>query len=193
MTRVSRFILVRHGESEGNRDRLFTHTPDVPLTGTGREQARAAAALIAGRYQPTRLVASPFLRAWQTAEVLAEVLQLTVETDPAFREQSFGRLAGEPYEALLVDPTYHSTPRWEWRPPGGESLLDVLARVSPAFEQLAQAGDGRDIVLVSHGGVMLALWAYLAGGWEDARMTPNGGIVVVEHHNGTFRPPCSIS
>ena len=192
MTRVGRFVLVRHGESEGNRDRVFTHTPDVSLTGTGREQARAAAALIAGRYKPTRLVASPFVRAQQTAQIIAEVLQLTVETESAFREQSFGRLAGEPYDALLVDPTYHCTPRWEWRAPGGESLLDVYARVAPAFEQLAKAGDGQDIVLVSHGGVMLALSAYLTGSWETAAITPNAGIVVVEHKNGTFQRPCSI-
>ncbi len=185
-------ILVRHGESEGNRDRTFTQTPNVPLTAHGREQAHTAAAQIAAGYAPSRIVASPFRRAQQTAEIIAAALGLAVETEPAFCEQSFGTFAGQPYEAVLADASYHATPRWHWQPVGGESLLDVYQRVSPAFDRLAKTGGGQDIVIVSHGGVMLALWAHVIGGWEDAVLAPNAGIVVVPHHNGTFQPPTLI-
>jgi probable phosphoglycerate mutase len=185
----TRLLLVRHGESEGNRDRTFTQNPEVPLTAFGREQARAAAHRMARRYHPSRIIASPFARARQTAEIIAEVFRLTVEFEAAFREQSFGVFAGEPYDALLSDAAYHEGPRWNWRPQGGESLIDVYERVVPAFDRVAQAAPGEDLIIVSHGGVMVTLCAYISGSWEGVAVTPNAGIVVVEHHGGRYTPP----
>ena len=186
-TGTGRLILVRHGESEGNRDRTFTSDPDVPLTPTGHEQARATAARIASGFTPARVVASPFARARQTAEIIAETLGLTVEIEAALREQSFGTFAGRPYDVLLDDPSYQTAPRMHWRPPEGESLADVYTRVVPAFERIAGAHAGCDVVIVSHGGVMLALCAYVAGSWDGTSITPNAGVVVVEHRDGVYR------
>jgi broad specificity phosphatase PhoE len=191
-SRPARLILVRHGESEGNRDRTFTQNPDVPLTSLGCEQARAAAHRMAKHYRLGRVIASPFARARQTAEIIAGVLGLTVELEAAFREQSFGVFAGQPYEALLGDAAYHEGPRWHWRPQGGESLTDVYARVVPAFDRIASATQGQDVVIVSHGGVMVTLCAYLTGSWEGVSVTPNAGIVVVEHQGGRYTPPVPL-
>jgi probable phosphoglycerate mutase len=190
---TGRVILVRHGESEGNRDRTFTQNPRVPLTAHGREQARTAGVRIAQRYKPTRVVASPYLRAWQTAEVIAEVLGLHVEAEADLREQSFGVFAGQPYDALLSDAAYHEGPRWDWRPQGGESLTDVYRRVVPVFEHITAESAGRDIVVVSHGGVMLALCAYVTGSWDGVSVTPNAGVVVVEHRAGRYSAPLMLA
>lgn len=189
----SRLILVRHGESEGNRDRTFTRNPEVPLTAQGEAQARAAAARIAEAYAPARLVASPYTRARQTAEIIAARFRLSVEIEAALREQSFGSYAGRPYDALFEDDTYHTTPRTHWRPPGGESLLEVYARVVPAFERIARSNPDDDIVIVSHGGVMLALCAYASGSWEDITVTPNAGVVVIECRDGGCTPPVALA
>jgi 2,3-bisphosphoglycerate-dependent phosphoglycerate mutase len=183
----TRLILVRHGESEGNRDRTFTQSSDVPLTALGREQAQNAAQWIAQRYQPARVVASPFARARQTAEIIGAVCQVVVETVADLREQSFGVFAGQPYTALVNDAAYHDGPRWQWRPAGGESLLDVHARVVPAIERVVREASGCDTVVVSHGGVMLALCAYVNGSWDDLSVTPNAGIVIVEYVGGRCR------
>jgi broad specificity phosphatase PhoE len=190
---VGRVILVRHGESEGNRDRTFTQNPQVPLTAHGREQAHAAGLRIAQRYRPTRIVASPYLRAWQTAGLIAEVLRLRVEAEADLREQSFGVFAGQPYDALLSDAAYHEGPRWDWRPQGGESLTDVYRRVVPVFEHVAAESSGRDVVVVSHGGVMLALCAFVTGSWDGVTVTPNAGIVVVEHRAGRYSTPLMLA
>jgi len=190
---IGRLILVRHGESEGNRTRTFTQNPRVPLTAYGREQARAAGLQIAKRYKPTRIVASPYLRAWQTAEVIAEVLGLGVQAVPDLREQSFGVFAGQPYDALLSDAAYQDGPRWDWRPQGGESLADVYGRVVPVFERITGESGGRDVVIVSHGGVMLALCAYVTGSWDGVTLTPNAGIVVVEHRAGRYSAPLTLA
>ena len=190
--RPTRLLLVSHGESEGNRDRTFTQNPDVPLTPFGREQARAAAHRLAKGYRPSRIVASPFTRARQTADIIAAVLGLSVELDAAFREQSFGIFAGQPYEALLTDAAYHEGPRWNWRPQGGESLADVYERVVPAFDRVARGANGQDVVIVSHGGVMVTLCAYVCGSWEGVTVTPNAGVVVVERHDGRYTPPVAL-
>lgn len=185
----TRLLLVRHGESEGNRDRTFTQNPDVPLTPFGREQARAAAHRMATRYRPSRIIASPFARARQTAEIIAETLGLSVEFDVAFREQSFGIFAGQPYDALISDAAYHDGPRWNWRPEAGESLIDVYERVVPAFERVTRTAHGQDIIIVSHGGVMLTLCAYVTGSWDGVAVTPNAAVVVVEHRGDHYSSP----
>jgi broad specificity phosphatase PhoE len=186
---TARLILVRHGESEGNRDRTFTQHAEVPITPLGREQAAAAAVRVARRFAPAQIIASPFARARQTAEIIARSFGLPVEVDPAFREQSFGLFAGQRYEALLADASYHEGPRWEWRPPGGESLVDVYNRVVPAFEQVARRGLGRDTIIVSHGGVMLALSAFVTGSWDGLTVAPNAGVLLVEYRAGAYAAP----
>jgi probable phosphoglycerate mutase len=108
------------------------------------------------------------------------------------REQSFGTFAGRPYAALLTDAAYHEGPRWQWRPHGGESLTDVRERVVPALERIARASVERDVVLVSHGGVMLALCAFVTGTWEGLSVTPNAGVVVIERHQDRYGPPVPI-
>lgn len=188
-----RLILVRHGESEGNRDRKFTQHVDVALTDTGREQARAAGETIARLFKPSRIFASPYARARHTAEIIGEVVGLPVETEPDLREQSFGVFAGQPYESLLSDAAYHDGPRWSWRPTEGESLIDVYERAVPALERIARAWIGHDVIVVSHGGVMLALCAFFGGGdWEKQTVAPNAGIVVVEHTGDTYSLPVRI-
>lgn len=183
----ARLILVRHGESEGNRNRTFTQSPEVPITELGRRQAAEAAEKIMARFRPQRLISSPYARARQTAEVIAACLQLPIEHHDEFREQSFGIFAGKPYESLLGDAAYHEGPRWAWRPPGGESLEDVAQRVVPAALRVAENSRGTETVIVSHGGVMLALSAYANGGWEGLSVPQNGGIVVLDYVAGSLQ------
>ena len=190
---VGRLIFVRHGESEGNRDRCFTHSTEVPLTDRGREQARAAAQEIRARFAPTRVIASPFARARETGEIIAAALALPIDIEPAVRVQHLGRLMGQPYDSVLKDPTFDPARRWEWRPPGGESLMEVQSRVVPALDRLARRHAGHEIVVVAHAGVMMATWAHLTGSWESVPRIPNAGIVVVEHDDGAYCAPiCHI-
>jgi probable phosphoglycerate mutase len=190
---ASRIVLIRHAESEGNRDRVFTRTPEVPITEAGRAQARAAAAWIAARYTPVAVVSSPFARARQTADILAEVLGLAVHVEHDLRERSYGALAGEPYGAVRACPDYDPQRYWLWRPPGGgETLVQVAARAGAALDRTARAYDGSDVVVVSHGAVMHALWRHVTGEWSRARVARNAGIVVVEHEAGVYRGAAAI-
>lgn len=190
----SRLVLIRHAESEGNRDRVFTRTPDVPITDTGRMQARAAGAWIVANFAPVAIVSSPFARARQTADILADVLALPVRVEEDLRERSYGTLAGEPYAAVRSCPDYDPARYWLWRPPGGgETLVQVAARAGAVLDRVARTCDATDVVVVSHGAVMHALWWHVTGEWSRARVARNAGIVVVEHEAGTYRDATAIA
>jgi len=183
-----RLILIRHGESVGNRDRLFTTSPDALLTDLGRQQAQQAAGLIARLFKPEMVVASPYARARETGEIIAREFGLEVEFEAGLHEQSYGHLAGKAYELVFEDPGYDPERPWLYRPPGGETREEVRTRVAPVFERIAATYE-RELVIVSHGGVMQALWAHITGSWEEAHLPPNAGIVLVEYVGGRFSPP----
>jgi probable phosphoglycerate mutase len=184
---MARLILIRHGESEGNRDRVFTRTPAVPLTERGREQVRAAGEWIGARYAPRRIVASPFVRARQTAEELAAILAVPIEIEHDLRERSYGELAGEPYTVLQTRTDFDPGAYWLWRPPGGETLVEVAARAGAVLDRLVQRAPEDDIVVVSHGATMMSLWWHVTGAWREGRVARNAGIVVAEHREGGWR------
>jgi probable phosphoglycerate mutase len=181
---VGRLVLIRHGESEGNRERRFTRTPEVPLTPEGLEQARAAGRWIAGRFAPVRIVSSPFRRALQTSAALAETLSLPVDVEHDLREMSYGDLAGEPYE--VGRGIRGASAYWDWRPPNGETLVEVLARAGAALDRVVTTAPEHDVVVVSHGGVMRALWRHVTGDWQSGSVVRNAGIILVEHREGSY-------
>ncbi|HVN88978.1 MAG TPA: histidine phosphatase family protein [Candidatus Binataceae bacterium] len=191
--RRGRFIMVRHGESEGNRDRRFTITTETPLTELGREQARNAGRRIARLFKPEIIVSSPFARARQTSDLINEHLGLPIEIVHDLHERDLGCLKGQSYDSLRelvrTDPTYDPADGWSWKPEGGESYEDVRQRVIVAIEDLRQRYAGREIVIVSHGGVMLSVWAHIVGAWHGAHLPPNCGIVLVEHDATRLHSP----
>jgi len=185
----TRFILVRHGESVGNRERKFTTSHLSPLTDVGREQATTVARWIADRFKPDLVVVSPYLRARQTGAIIAELFGAEIEVEDDLRERHMGILAGQPYPNVTTDPTFDRNRFWLWRPAGGENFEEVRARAGRVLDRLAQTYRGRELVVVSHGGVMTALWAHATGSWGDLRVPPNCGIIVTEHHQGRYKPP----
>jgi probable phosphoglycerate mutase len=181
---MGKLILVRHGESQANQRRVFAED-DTPLTDLGRRQARQVAENIAARFQPALVVSSEFLRAEQTARILAERFHAPLEIVPALHERDFGSLKGLAYEAFaeLVtgDPAYDPRRPWHWTPPGGESAETVQTRVIAALETLRARHPHGNILVVCHGVVMLAAWAHLTGSWDGAEIPDNCAVVEIDH------------
>ncbi len=194
---MGKLIMVRHGESEGNRDRRFTISPEVPLTELGRQQAREAAQRIAKRFAPERIISSPYRRARQTSDIIASELGLPIEVVHDLHERDLGVLKGESYDLLRdlagQDSGYDPKRGWLWRPEGGESYEDVRRRVSVAIDEIRWRYPDQELVVVSHGGVMLSMWAHLTGVWEDAHLPSNCGIVLIEHEPDRLHPPKIIT
>jgi probable phosphoglycerate mutase len=183
-------LLVRHGESSGNRVRMFAADPvALPLTELGYAQARSAAHCISGLFNASLVITSPFLRAQETAKVIADVLETPLKIEPQLYERDVGVYRGRSYDSLAQAPDFRTDRPWAWRPEGGESYEDVMERVSPILDRLTRQHADSDVVVVSHGGVMMTLWAYLTGSWDSAYAPPNCGIVQVQHGPRGYMPP----
>jgi uncharacterized phosphatase len=142
--------LVRHGETEWNRQRRIQGLTDIPLNDTGREQARLTGMLLTRR-PITRVVSSPLGRARETAQIIADELGLgEPELRDAFVERNYG--AAEGLDFHEIDVRYPS----DAEVPGREPREDVAARVIPALQALAAEYTGEAIVVVSHGGAIRA-------------------------------------
>jgi broad specificity phosphatase PhoE len=190
---TGKFIMVRHGESEGNRERRFTVSSEVGLTELGVCQAQEAARRIRQLFKPQIVVSSPFRRARQTSEIIAGELNLGIETVYELHERDLGCLKGHSYDDLrtlvLKDPSYDPARGWSWKPEGGESYEDVRERVMVAVGRLLHRYPREEIVIVSHGGVMLSVWAHIIGQWHGAHLPPNCGIVLIEHDGNRMQIP----
>lgn len=159
MLRPSVFVVIRHGQTDANRDGIISGRLEAQLTAAGRDTARA----LARRSWPAavRIFASPQQRAQETARLAFPDHQISRHDD--LRERDWGRLEGRPVAEL---PPRQSTP------PDGESWEGMLARVAGAVAACQdQAGDALP-VLVAHSGVIRAL-RYLAFGEMDGPSAAN--------------------
>ena len=159
-------VLVRHGESTWNDLRLVQGQNDEALlTERGRAQARAVGNALR-RQEFDAILSSDLSRALETAEILAELLELPVETSPALRERSFGLFEGRPLKELtpsrsgieggrVVDDLAH--------PEEGESLRELLERSGQLIEALRISRPNERLLLVTHGGTIRAIRAFCAG------------------------------
>lgn len=156
--------LLRHGQSTWNVEgRLQGQTLHVPLTDMGREQAAAAADLLASR-TIAGVWCSDQLRAIETARAVAGRHRLTPHQTPLLREQSLGNLEGRLTSELAPEPVPEGVDISEVAWGGGESLQQVHARMRVLVEELSVAFDpGAEVVLVSHGDTLRVLLALLDG------------------------------
>ena len=169
---MSTLLMVRHGESIANLALRYTWHDHEPLTELGHRQARDTGRRLAEQYQPAHLYCSRFRRARQTADGIAAEVGLPVVEIDGIQERCFGELRGKPwadYREVVV--ALKMEELWHQRAPGGESLVDVAARVAPVVSGLADRHPGEQVIVVSHGGVMAALRAWIAG-TQAARPAP---------------------
>lgn len=159
-------IIVRHGQSEGNRDQVFTGHSASPLTELGRRQAEATADRLAPRGVDA-IYASDLPRAMQTAEPLVQRTGAPFFTDAAIRERNIGDLTGKTFTEIQTEmpEVWQALMAREpaFRPPGGESSVDLRARVGAFLDGLwSRHGEGR-VVLVSHGIAINQMLYHLLG------------------------------
>ena len=168
--RVRRLVMLRHGQTEFNAGSRMQGQLDTELSDLGRDQAVAAAEVLAKR-QPLLIVSSDLRRALDTAVVLGERSGLPVEVDTRLRETHLGDWQGMTHlEVDVAAPGARLAWRNDatWAPHGGESRVDVAQRGMPLVAELFadQTEWGTDeperpVVLVAHGGLIAALTAAL--------------------------------
>ena len=144
-----KFYVARHGETAWNKENRICGRTELPLNARGHEQAELLAGKLAN-VPIDRIIASPMLRARQTAAAVSEKLGIPVQTDPRLIEQDYGI-----YEGLdRNNPGFLNNKRqFASRYPGGESMMDVAYRVYALIEELKQKYPKENVLLVCHGGV----------------------------------------
>jgi probable phosphoglycerate mutase len=159
---------IRHGLTDWNADGRLQGGRDVPLNARGRSQAACCSGILrdlfacAGRAAADYgYVSSPLVRARETMDILRAALDLdpaAYRVDARLAEISFGEWEGLTYQDVLArDPDIvaaRENDKWGFRPPGGETYVEVAERIAAWHETL-----DRDTVVTAHGGTARALTA----------------------------------
>jgi probable phosphoglycerate mutase len=161
---------IRHGETSWNAEGRLQGVQDIALNDLGRRQAAHAGSILAdlftqdGRDKSSlTFVASPLIRARATMELVRDSLQLPRDgyaLDDRLREIGYGQWEGSTLpEMQLRDPDLYArrqTEKWSVSPPGGESYIEVQARMQDWYASVTA-----DTVAVAHGGTARALMVAL--------------------------------
>lgn len=171
------FGLLRHGETDWNAaGRMQGQSDDSRLTPAGEAWSRKCGEALDGLgYQ--RILASDLVRAVRTAEMVNAALRLPVDTDPRLREQDWGEWTGHTLKALRRDRPgaveKQEFAAWGFRPEGGESREELLARTVAALGDAARAHPGSRILVITHQGPLRALiYRILGHGYERGKPDP---------------------
>ena len=190
-----RFLFVRHGQSMSNVGRTFTGQTDVPLSELGKKQAHDLCAFLLASYPIDAVYSSDLIRAVQTVQPVADALHLPVQREPLLREINGGEWEGKTVEEIAVRyPADYAV--WQddiglARCTGGESLAEVQARGILAVRSLAEANEGRTVLVATHAAMLRALQCRWQGlplrAMKDIAWVPNASTTEVECDGDVFR------
>lgn len=158
------FFLVRHAAHGRLGNVLCGRMPGVTLGAEGQEQAQRLSAYFADK-DVACILSSPLERAVETAEPIAGRIGVRLEICDALAEIDFGGWTGMTFETLAQEPAWRdwNEARSANRPPDGETMLEVQARIVAAMERLRRRYSGKAILLVSHSDVIKAALVYHLG------------------------------
>ena len=187
---MTEVVLIRHGETQMNRELRFQGQVDVALNAVGLEQARRLAARLLGE-PADALYASDLQRAVQTAQPIAESLSLAPVAEPGLREQAFGDVDGMRVDDIQLQhpDAWAGWLRFEqdFCMPGGESTRDFHCRVMEALHRLVAAHPQQKLVVVTHGGVLDMIYRTARSlGLDGPRQSeiPNAGLNRIRVRDG---------
>ncbi len=161
---MTHFWLIRHGETQWNAAKRLQGWLDIPLSPVGIKQAEQLADYLRSPsfgVPIDTVVSSDLSRAFETARIATSHLGLTIEATPQLRERSYGIYEGKDWATL--DSMHSNGKGFDLRDPEqeidqGEALHAFSARISEAFENLAQRYRGKNVLVFAHGGVIDIAW-----------------------------------
>ena len=170
---MNKLILLRHGQSQWNLENRFTGWKNVPLTEKGEAEAKKAGELIKKHnISIDRVFSSVLERANRTAEIaikkaelnnLLENNKIIMTSSEKLNERDYGDLVGlnkqETADKFGKDQVHIWRRSYDTPPPNGESLKDVVERVSPYFKENIKPliDKGENILIAAHGNSLRAM------------------------------------
>lgn len=187
-------ILIRHGESVANRQKVFAGHLDVDLQDKGLEQAKVTARYVADNYKIDKIYASDLLRAYKTATCLGEILHMDVIKDEKLREISAGEWEGKKFDELVVD---YANDYGVWinhigyaTCTGGESVEQLGNRIMDELTKIAEENDGKTVAIGTHATPIRVAQTIIQTGsvkeMENIPWTSNASVTVLEYDDGKW-------
>ena len=172
---MASLLLLRHGQIDANRKRIWHGSTDSALTWRGRRQAQKTARYIAESYDDLAAIyTSPLNRCRETAKAVAQRLQIETTAVDDLQEYAIGEWEGLAFAALAQEHDFYDRSRSDidFTPPGGESLKTVSDRVVAALKNIhAEHESEQKVLVVGHGvALAVALGTILSGdprSWVD--------------------------
>lgn len=192
---MTTLLLIRHGESEANRMRIFSGQIDSDLQDNGLQQAKLTAKYIADNYSIDKIYSSDLQHAYKTAECLAEILNADIITDPNLREIDAGKWEGVKYEELLQKYPEEFN-MWLYhiggaRCVGGESVEQLGDRVMLVLTRIAEENAGKTIAITTHATPIRVAQSLIENGtlneMEDIPWVSNASVTVFEYSNNLWK------
>jgi probable phosphoglycerate mutase len=162
MSTSTLFGLLRHGQTIWNTQKRVQGRLDSPLTPDGIEAVQKWARFLASpRWQWSRIITSPLPRARTTAQLINNSLCLEIHEEPDLSEQDWGIWEGLTWSELHRDSAEEVQTQvdrgWSFRPPEGESRLEVHKRARSVLSHIGRRYPGEQILVITHQGVIKSL------------------------------------
>ena len=184
--KVKNIYVIRHGETDWNKNSRFQGQTDVPLNSKGQEQAIALLPLMQG-LQLESVFSSTLSRAYQTAEIATKDLQISVIKDDRLRETNIGMAEGLTLDEIIAQFGEETLSKWrsyderllDFRFPKGESKRQMMYRIRTVMLDISQNTNKNNIAIFAHGMIMRAMTFVFGSGvpW-DHHVFSNGSV----HH-----------
>jgi len=189
---MTRIYLVRHGQTAWNKEEIFRGRTDVPLNETGLREAQ-----LAGEYfremEIHAIYSSPLLRAWETAQKIAEVQRLEVRSLQGIIDMCFGEWEGQSLKDVQ-EKDGQRFQQWKNEPhlvkiPGGETLDEVRDRAMAVLDKTIKSHSGKTLLFVSHRVVNKVILCSILGldnshFWQIGQDTT--AINLIQHRDGKY-------
>lgn len=185
---MGKLILIRHGQTDMNKDQLYYGRLDVPINETGKEQAENTRKnLVELEIDYDKIYSSPMKRAYETAEIV-NYKSLEIEKDDELREMDFGIFEGLSYKEIMKKyPKEMEKLKKDWKTYSyvtGENPFMLQKR---ALKFLEKIDKNKNNMVVTHWGIICTLLSFLfsselEGYWKY--QVKNGGIVIIEFADG---------
>ena len=177
------FVIVRHGCTWCNKEKVYTGQMDVPLEELGVWQAQRAAEYILKHFKIDAIYSSDLTRAINTARPLAEALQLPIHTDSDLREIYLGSWQGRLIEEVRKEKEYALWSEGIIKDSEKENHEQLLVRAKRAFQRIAEENEDKCIMIATHGGIVNCLIRAWLGAekTKNMKLPGNASVTVVNY------------
>ncbi len=192
---MTTLLLIRHGESEANRNKVFGGQINPDLQERGVMQAEITAKFIAENYKVDKIYSSDLKRAFRTAEALSRLLNIEIKAEKRLREIYAGKWEGVKFED--IEATYPEEYN-VWLTDignsvcgGGETVRELGDRILGILTEIAEENDGKTVAIATHATPIRALQSLIETGglsqMKNIKWVTNASVTVVTYDNGKWK------